>query len=265
MRRIFAAATVLLLSVAAQAQGDSTSTTTDSVRTTIDSVRTDNIQAQAKPKRTITTANLPRSNDHFMLQTGYTGWSGAPDSVQTGGVPRTFNAYLMFDFPFKTNPHWSVAVGAGIATDNMYFDKSTVAINGTTTNLAFHNLADTVHFKKYKLATAYAEAPLELRFSSNPDDNKNSFKIAIGAKVGTLLNAHTKGRTLLDKNGATLNDYKEKLFDKKYFNKQRLSGTLRVGYGHFTVFGSYQLTPLFKDGVAATIRPYTIGLTLSGL
>lgn len=248
MRQFIAAALILLVSVAAQAQSDSTQQ-----------------NSNPQPRKIITSNNQPRSNDHFLLQLGYTGWTGAPDSIQTGGVPRTFNAYLMFDFPFKTNPHWSAAVGAGIATDNMYFSKTEVAINGPAENLAFRNLADTNHFKKYKLATAYAEAPVELRYATNPDDNKNSVKFALGLKVGTLLNAHTKGRTLQSKTGGTLNDYKEKVFDKRYFNKQRLSATARVGYGHFTLFGSYQITPLFKEGVAATIRPYTVGLTLSGL
>jgi hypothetical protein len=55
------------------------------------------------------------------------------------------------------------------------------------------------------------------------------------------------------------------VFDKDYFNRQRISATGRIGIGHFTVFGTYQLTPLFKEGVAAAIRPYTVGLTISGL
>ena len=31
---------------------------------------------------------------------------------------------------------------------------------------------DTNHYKKYKLSTAYLEAPVELRYSSNPEDDK---------------------------------------------------------------------------------------------
>lgn len=247
MRRIFVAATFLFFTVAALAQSDS-------------------VQTQTTPPKTILKANnLPRSADHFLLQFGYTHWAGAPDSIKTGGFPRTFNAYLMMDFPFKTNPHWSVAVGAGIATDAMYFDKSSVDIAGTTPNLSFRNLDSGDHFKKYKLATAYAEAPVELRFSANPDDSRRSVKAAIGVKVGTLLNAHTKGNTLQNKGGTTINDFKQKEFNKRYFNKTRLSATARLGFGHYTLFTSYQLTPLFKEGLAPAIRPLTVGLTLSGL
>ena len=242
MRKIFVAALCLVLSGAAFAQADTTAR-----------------------RSVLKQNNLPRSSDHFVVQLGYTTWQGAPDSIATGGFSRSANVYLMLDFPFKTNPHWSVALGAGISTDNIYFDKGSVEIAGTTTNLVFRNQADTNHFKKYKLATAYAEAPIELRFRSNPDNDRRSVKAAIGVKVGTLLSAHTKGKTLQDKSGNTINDFKTKDYSKRYFNTTRVSATARLGFGHFSLFGSYQLTTLFKEGQGPAVRPLTVGLTLSGL
>ncbi|MEI9944276.1 MAG: hypothetical protein WDN26_08615 [Chitinophagaceae bacterium] len=44
-----------------------------------------------------------RDNDHFMIQLGYAGWSGAPDSINLGGFSKSFNVYFMLDFPFKSN------------------------------------------------------------------------------------------------------------------------------------------------------------------
>lgn len=208
---------------------------------------------------------LPRSNDHLMFQIGYTTWQGKPDSINTSGLPRSINLYFLFDYPFKTNPHLSTAIGLGIATDNIYFSKTYVGIKDNSATLNFQDLSDTSHFKKYKLATAYLEAPLELRYRSNPADDAKSFKVAIGAKAGLLLNAHTKGKTLQDKGGNTITAYTLKENSKRYFNTNRISVTGRIGYGHFSLFTSYQLTPLFKEGVASTIRPMTIGLTISGL
>ena len=89
-----------------------------------------------------------RSNDNFLLQLGYTMWSGQPDSIKTKGLSRTFNMYLMLDFPFKTNPKWSVALGPGIATDNIFFDEMNVDIKGLSENLVFSDVSDTLHFKK---------------------------------------------------------------------------------------------------------------------
>jgi Outer membrane protein beta-barrel domain len=219
----------------------------------------------AARSKMISHKDIPRSGDHFMIQFGYLGWDGAPDSINTSGFPRTANVYFMFGFPFKTNPRWSAAIGAGFGTDNMYFDKTYIGVKDPTSTLVFRNLSDTNSFKKYKLSTAYLEAPVELRFTSYPDNYNRSFKAAIGVKAGILMSGWVKGKTLENKAGNTVSNYTLKEKSKNFFNKNRLAATARVGYGVFTLFGSYQITTLFKEGVAPEIRPYTIGLTLSGL
>src|SRR5437762_11008273 len=158
--------------------------------------------AQEEPKtKSKKNINLSgRANDHLLIQLGVTNWSGKPDSIKTKGLSRSFNMYFMFDFPFKTNPRFSIAIGPGIATDNIYFDKMYVGIKDVTSTLQFKNVADTNHFKKYKLSTAYLEAPLELRFSSNPETPNSSYKFALGVKIGALLNAHVKGKDWEAKN-----------------------------------------------------------------
>ncbi|WP_132051724.1 outer membrane beta-barrel protein [Pseudocnuella soli] len=222
-------------------------------------------QTDTTTPRPKTTVPLPRANDHFMLQLGHTTWLGAPDSLQLGGLPRTFNMYFLFDFPFKTNTRFSTAIGAGVATDNVFFDKMSVELAGNSTNLQFRDLSDTNHYKKYKVHTTYIEAPIELRFRSNPENDRRSFKAAIGVKVGLLVNAHTKGKGLENRNGNDIGNHTQKMHSKQYFNSNRISLTGRVGYGNFSLFGSYAATPLFKEGVAAQIRPLTVGLTISGL
>ena len=204
-------------------------------------------------------------SDHFMIQFGLTRWAGKPDSIETKGFSRTFNMYFMFDFPFRTNPKLSVALGPGIATDHMLFNETDVDITANTNTLLFRDVSDTNHFEKFKVSTAFLELPVELRFSSKPYDNGRSIKVALGAKVATMLSAWTKGKTLVDKNDQLVRDFIQKEKSKRFFNTTRLSVTGRIGYGHFSLFGSYALTPVFKEGVAPTMRPFTIGLTLSGL
>jgi hypothetical protein len=223
-------------------------------------------QDSLPPKRKKETVNLSgRANDHLLIQLGYTGWAGKPDTINTGGFSKSFNVYLMFDFPFKTNPKLSIAAGPGIASDHIKFKKTYVGIKETSAILQFRNQADTNHFKKTKLATTYLEAPVEFRYTANPANSDKSLKFAIGVKVGLLLNAHTRNKTLQTRSGGTLNDYLLKESSKKYFNTTRLSGMARIGWGHWSLYGSYQITTLFKEGVAAEIRPFSIGLTLSGL
>src|SRR5258705_2334340 len=118
----------------------------------------------AKKKRPIDLSN--RANDHFLLQLGYTSWAGKPDSINTGSFSKSINVYFMFDFPFKTNPHLSMAFGPGVATDHILFNKTFVGIKDLTTTLHFTDQSDTNHFKKTKLTTAYLEAPVEFRYSA---------------------------------------------------------------------------------------------------
>ncbi len=214
--------------------------------------------------RLLSPMQLP-SNDHFMIQIGSATWLDKPDSIQTKGLSRTFNMYVMLDFPFKTNPHFSVALGPGFGTDHIFLDKRSATITGTTSNIAFRNLADTNAFKKFKVATAFLELPVELRFSSNPEASGKSVKVALGAKVGTMLSAWTKGKNLQNRNGNTVNDYIVKEKSKRYFNTTRLSLMGRIGLGHFTLFGTYALTPVFKEGVGPKMNTLSVGLTLSGL
>lgn len=206
-----------------------------------------------------------RANDHFMIQLGYDGWAGKPDSIHTKGFPHSINAYFMLDFPFKTDPRFSIGLGAGISGASMYFDKTIVQVAGTTTRLNFKNAADTNYYKKFKLATAYAEVPVELRFTMDPEHNSQSWKFVLGAKIGTMINVHTKGKTLVNKSGSTLNAYTMKENSKRYFNGTRLAATARIGIGLFSIFGSYQVNQFLKEGLGPEIHPYSIGIGLSGL
>lgn len=207
-----------------------------------------------------------RSNDHFMVQYGFDKWTGTPDSISPKGFSRFFNAYIMLDKPFKTNAKLSVGLGLGIGSSNIFFDKTYVDVKSLSSRLPFTNVDSSDHFKKFKLTTVFAEAPVELRYSSNPENVNKSFKMALGVKVGTLLNAHTKGKTLQNKSGTTLNNYIEKESSKRFINSTRLAVTARAGYGIFGIYGAYQITSFLKTGVGpAEIRPYSIGIYLSGL
>ena len=225
--------------------------------------KTQDVTPPPKKKQTISLAG--RANDHLLVQLGYAGWVGTPDSIHQTGASKALNIYFMFDFPFKTSPKLSVGVGAGVGTDQIKFSKTYVAIKDQTTILHFVDQSDTSHFKRTKLATAYLEAPVELRYTSNPLNSDKSFKCALGIKVGTMLNAHTRYKDLQSSTGALLNSYVAKESSKKFFNTTRLCVQGRVGWGHFSVYGSYQISQLFKDGVAAVINPFSVGLTLSGL
>ncbi|CAN5644183.1 hypothetical protein BH10BAC3_BH10BAC3_06520 [soil metagenome] len=242
-----------------------------------DSVFTRDSVTTVLPKSTITSkkkdwskVNLGnRANDHFLIQFGYDGWAGAPDTLNISGFSRHFNFYVMYDIPFKTDPRLSVAGGIGLGSSSIFFDNTNIDIAGKngSSKITFSDAANTNHFKKYKISNTWAEVPIELRFVADPLHSGKSFKIALGAKVGTMIDAHTKGKNLVSSTGSSLygTKYVEKEKSKKYFNSTRLAGTLRVGYGAFTVYGAYQITNLFKEGTGPTAHPFSIGLCIGGL
>ncbi len=215
---------------------------------------------KSKPKIDLT----GRSNDHFLLQLGYTQWANLPDTLSTNGFSRSFNGYVMLDFPFKNNPRMSIALGPGIGSDHILFTKRRVGIKELAPTLQFTNVQDTNHYKKTKLATVYVEAPIEFRYNSDPEKD-NGFKWAVGVKVGALINAHTRNTKWQSRSGTMLNDYVMKETSNRFFNRTRLVAQARVGVGHFSLYGSYQLTTVLKDGFGPAVRPLTIGLTISGL
>ena len=106
---------------------------------------------------------------------------------------------------------------------------------------------------------------MEFRFSSDPLNSSKSWKGAVGIKVGTAINAHTKGKDLESKNNTAVNSYTQKESSKKYFNGTRFMGTARVGYGIFSLFAAYQLNNVLKDAAGPPMKLYQVGITLSGL
>ncbi|KYP13886.1 outer membrane beta-barrel protein [Flavihumibacter sp. CACIAM 22H1] len=259
MRKLTAILSAILLTLAAQAQ-------TDSSAASVTEPASKASEKVAKPKKDWSKVKLAnRANDHFMIQMGYDTWSQVPDSIRLKGIGRHLNIYLMMDFPFKVDPRFSVGIGVGIGSSNVFFDKHKVDIAGTSQTLAFQNLADTNHFKKYKLVNVWAEVPVELRFAANPENTNKSWKFALGAKVGTMLNAHTKGKNWQNKSGNTLNNYVEKINSKRYFNSLRLAATARISYGPFGIYGAYQINTLIKDNQGPPVHPVSVGLTISGL
>ena len=198
------------------------------------------------------------SRDYLMIQFGYDNWTNAPDSIKITGFGRAFNTYLCYDFPIKKS-NFSFAAGIGVGTSNIYFKDQEVLLTDTSSSISF--IPERQAYKKYKLTTAYLEAPFEIRYFGNKENRNKGVKLAIGLKVGTLLSSHTKGKRTYNSKPII-----EKVNTKRYLETWRYAATGRIGYGNFSVFGSYNLGGLFKvNSGPENVRPYSIGICLSGL
>jgi hypothetical protein len=182
-----------------------------------------------------------------MLQVGYENWMNVPDSIRIGGLHRAFNAYVCYDFPIAKS-NFSFAAGAGIGTSNIYFKNQVLNLSDTTAYVQFQP-ETSPDYKKFKLATAYAEAPFEIRYFSNKENRNVGFKAAIGMKIGTSVNAHTKGKYTFN-NKPIVN----KVVTRRYLDTWRYAATLRLGYGNFSLYGQYSLGNLFRTGSGGSSR-----------
>jgi len=210
-----------------------------------------------------------RASDHLMIQFGSDALLGRPDSVKTSGFSRHFNMYFMYDKPFKKNQHFSVAFGAGIGTSNIFFDDHTYVNLKTSANfLPFQHLDSAAnHFEKQKITTIYLQAPVELRYYSNPAHPGKSWKLAAGIKIGELLKAYTKSKNYVTASGASIygTTYIEKQQDTRFFNSTDVTLTGRVGYGIVSFDMGYTPTAYLRDGFGAVMNKLSFGLTISGL
>ena len=262
MKKLFLATLFIISALLVQAQKDTTVAPNVAANATA--------PAPVKKEKVWDKIDLSnRPNDHLMIQYGYDSWGSVPDSINTSGFSSHFNVYGMLDKPFKKNPHMSVGFGLGVGSSNIFFSDTYVNLKSPTTSLPFTNVAqsNTGHFKKYKLTTVFAELPIELRYAGNPVNPDKGFKASIGAKIGTLLDAHTKGKNAIRSEGTTIygTKYIQKEKEKHFINSTRAAITARIGVGNFSVDGSYQFTNFLKSSVGPTVKPYSIGLTISGL
>jgi hypothetical protein len=83
------------------------------------------------------------------------------------------------------------------------------------------------------------------------------------------VDVHTKSKNWVDKSGNTISGFSDKFVqkqkDKYFFNGNRLVGTMRVGYGNLSLYGTYQLGSFIKEGLGPAVKPFSVGITLSGL
>ena len=200
------------------------------------------------------------SRDFVMLQFTYNNWMNKPDSIKTKGFGHGFNAYVCYDFPIAKS-NFSFAAGIGISTSAIYF-KDQANITTDTGNAAIARFVDTTGLKRDKLVTTYLQAPFELRFFGNKVNRNKGFKAAIGLQVGTMLGAHNKYISTI---AGTNNKVIEKVNTRRFMNTWEFLGTARIGWGNFSLFGTYSLTSLYKEAKGPQVLPFSAGICITGL
>jgi hypothetical protein len=245
---------VILVGFATMAFGQETTTTATTTTT-----------AATATKKT----GRPNIPGILALELGINGHSGAPANFRTGfWGSRTVNIY--YQLPFQLfNSGFSFVPGIGFGLERFKF-KNNYTINyssPTSGEIVLIAPADAAvpNIRKSQLIANYIDIPIEIRFSTKPDDPARSFNVSVGGRIGYLFDSFTKLK------------YKENSEIKKIKYKQnfqlteiRYGLTGRIGFGDFSIFGYYNLTPLFEEGKGLMennqykdFNTFTIGISLA--
>lgn len=216
-------------------------------------------------------AGRPDVPGDFFLETGFNMLIDDDVLNTTLWGSKIFNAYYQYGKNIGDS-RFSVHPGIGIGTEKYALnDTMTVGYRFDSNNdwvvSALRIDSSITHFRadpnvrKSKLATTYLDIPIELRWRSLKYDAKRSLKVAVGGKIGILLDSHTK----IKYDGI---DEKKTVKRKENFglNNFRYGAYAKVGYGNFYVFYYHSLSTLFNgaDGPGATeAYPIMFGLSLS--
>ena len=104
--------------------------------------------------------------------------------------------------------------------------------------------------------------PAEIQFDTKPDDPNRSVHISAGVRVGFLFDTHTKVNYSINNESATYKDSQS-----HGVNSFRYALYSRLGVGSFSLFGYYNVTPVFqadKGPDRTQMNTLTIGISLSG-
>jgi hypothetical protein len=203
----------------------------------------------------------------FVLELGINNALDAPSSFSLGlWGSRTINIYYQPDFRILKSK-FSFAPAIGLSLERFKFKNGATLGYDEDDSLKLFTPTETgmTGMRKSQLVTNYLDIPLEFRFTSNPDDPARSFKAAVGGRIGYLYDSFTKLK------------YKEEGEIKRLKDKQNWNLTQfrygvfgKIGIGNFSLFGYYNLTPLFEEGkgpgeknLVADFQTVTVGISLS--
>lgn len=204
---------------------------------------------------------LPDLPGSFVLEFGFNQTLDAPDTFDIGFWGSRFvNVFYQFDKRIG-NSKFSIHPGLGFSLERFKL-KNNYTLSSTASSTELVPASDFYPgIKKSMLVTNYFEVPVEIRFSTRPDDPSRSFRISAGGRIGYLFDSFTKIKYSED--GEV-----RKVKDKQNFNLTRIryGAFFKVGAGNLGLIAYYNLTPLFEEeeGPEMTeMSTFSIGLSLS--
>jgi hypothetical protein len=147
----------------------------------------------------------------------------------------------------------SLQYGVGFEMFNFRFEKNISFRDEVVGKIKYDN----INFSKNKLFVKYLTVPVKLNFNLTPGARK-PLHASLGMSAGYLLKARNK--QISAERG------KEKYEGTFNLNNWRIATIGELGFGDFTIYGSYSHTNLFDENQSIlNMAPIAIGIKLSDL
>jgi len=169
--------------------------------------------------------------------------------------------------------------GLGFEIHNYRFTQNSTLIGDSSKLMAYYlkdKDGNPVDLKTNKLVVNYLTLPILFEFQTNRYSKINSFHFGVGVIGGVRIFSHTKQYFrepnkeyfLYDLNNvlrASITPSQEKVKNRDGFhlNPFKLDATVRIGWSHLDLWGTYSFTPMFKKDKGPEVYPFALGISLT--
>jgi len=149
---------------------------------------------------------------------------------------------------------FGIATGLGFEFNNYDLSRDITVFSDRDTTMGINDLNKDIEKNKFKSTMLNFPVMFETNIGKDAD---HSFHLQVGGMVAYRVGSKTK--QIFDQDGKM-----HKVKDRTDFNMNpyRFNLVARVGYGGFTTFATYSMTPIFDDE-GPEIYPFTVGFSLN--
>lgn len=160
-------------------------------------------------------------------------------------------SFDLLDYGYRFNGNFKIYLAAGLDWTMLRLKKD-ITIRRNTATLEYEPETG-IDFSKNRFSSFYVHVPLGLQFRTNENDRGKRFYFVAGPEVSFLANGKVK--QVSKENG------KQKFRDDYNFERVRLGGTLRIGYGWIGFFGKYYFNDMFDSAPQQGLKNLSFGVT----
>lgn len=188
---------------------------------------------------------------------GFNFLQNAPDNMNLRWFrSKDIGIYYLYPIPVGET-RFSVHTGLGFGFAKFSFKENvTLSDTDSTQVVPLDDIYENASISKTQFSAHYVDIPVELRFYTK--DKYRGFMVAVGGKVGRLLNSYTKVN--YEQGGE---DKSDKLSRSYNLNPWRYGLQARLGFRGINLTGYYGLSELFQKNQGPQVNNFKVGLSIA--